>query len=120
MPEQASLLERKDPMNTGIRRFILRLAVGLLAFLIGVATVWALGGFNPFQSFSGTRQYKHKRCGSHRSWKATPETAVIYPLYLKEEEARLKALERYRESLQEAQRPHADAPMPPNPPRPLR
>jgi hypothetical protein len=118
MPEQASLLERKDPMNTGIRRFILRLAVGLLAFLIGVATVWALGGFNPFQSFSGTRQYKHKRCGSHRSWEATTEPSVVYPVYRKEEKIRLE-LEQLRESLKTAES-HADAPMPPSPPRPLR
>ncbi len=54
-------------MNTGIRRFILRVAVGLLAFLLGVAVVWALGGINPFQgsSESGSRR---KRCGQHRSW----------------------------------------------------
>ena len=48
----------------GTRRFILRLAVGLLAFFIGVAAVWALGGLNPFRGSSGTRYYKHKRCGS--------------------------------------------------------
>jgi hypothetical protein len=60
-------------MNTGIRRFILRLAVGLLTFLIGVSAVWALGGFNPFQSSSGTRYYRQsKRCGHYRSW-ANPQ-----------------------------------------------
>lgn len=58
-------------MNTGFRRFILRLAVGLLAFFIGIGVSWAIGGLNPFQS-SGTRSYK-KRCGySHRSWSAAP------------------------------------------------
>ena len=58
-------------MNTGLRRFILRLAVGLLAFLLGITAAWALGGFNPFQNSWGTRQYKHKRCGSYyRSWNA--------------------------------------------------
>lgn len=57
-------------MNTGIRRFILRLAVGLLAFLLGVAAAWAITGLNPFQGSSGTRSYK-KRCGSHRSWSST-------------------------------------------------
>jgi hypothetical protein len=119
MPEQASLLERKDPMNTGIRRFILRLAVGLLAFLMGVAAVWALGGFNPFQSFSGTRQYKRKPCGSHRSWEGTKNPAVIYPIYRNEEDMRIRSLERLRESLRE-QRRHADAPMPPSPPAALR
>ena len=57
-------------MNTGIRRFILRVVVGLLAFLLGVAVVWALGGINPFQgsSDSGSRR---KRCGQHRSWSSS-------------------------------------------------
>ena len=59
-------------MNTGLRRFLLHLAVGLLAFLLGIASAWALGGLNPFNSSSGTRQYKHKRCGSYRSWNAPP------------------------------------------------
>lgn len=59
-------------MNTGLRRFLLRLTVGLLAFLLGVTAAWALGGFNPFNSSSGTRYYKHKRCGSYRSWNAQP------------------------------------------------
>jgi hypothetical protein len=68
-------------MNTGIRRFILRLSVGLLAFLIGVTAVWALGGFNPFHSSSGTKYYRHKRCGSYRSGTTTPEPAFMYPLF---------------------------------------
>ena len=58
-------------MNTGIRRFILRLAIGLLAFFLGVAAVWAISGLNPFEGSSGSRSYK-KRCGSHRSWSAAP------------------------------------------------
>ena len=45
-------------MNTGLRRFILRLAVGLLAFLLGIAAAWAISGLNPFQSSSGARSYK--------------------------------------------------------------
>jgi hypothetical protein len=57
-------------MNTGTRRFILRLAVGLLAFLLGVTAAWALGGFNPFQSSPGTRTYRYKRIYSYRSWDA--------------------------------------------------
>jgi hypothetical protein len=57
-------------MNTGIRRFILRLAVGLLAFLLGVAVAWALGGLNPFQSSSGAGSYR-KHCGHYRSWSST-------------------------------------------------
>jgi hypothetical protein len=63
-------------MNTGIRRFILRLAVGLLAFLLGVAVAWALGGLNPFQSSSDTRSYR-KHCGHYRSWSSTEHT--VYP-----------------------------------------
>ena len=55
-------------MNTGIRRFILRVAVGLLAFLLGVAVVWALGGINPFQGSSGSYR---KRCGQQRSWSSS-------------------------------------------------
>lgn len=58
-------------MDTGFRRFILRLAVGLLAFFIGIGVSWAIGGLNPFQNSWGTRSYK-KRCGSHRSWSAAP------------------------------------------------
>ncbi|HWT02368.1 MAG TPA: hypothetical protein VN256_19105 [Pyrinomonadaceae bacterium] len=58
-------------MNTGIRRFILRVAVGLLAFLLGLAAAWAITGLNPFQGSSGTPSYK-KRCGSHRSWSGPP------------------------------------------------
>jgi hypothetical protein len=76
-------------MNTGIRRFILRLAVGLLAFLLGVTAVWALGGLNPFQNFSGSRYYKHKRCGSYRSWNAPrpafewhASTDITQPVYI--------------------------------------
>jgi hypothetical protein len=105
-------------MNTGTRRFILRLAVGLLAFLIGVSAAWALGGFNPFQSFSGTRHYRHKRCGSYRSSTATPEPAFIYPLYRKHENA--SGTLRQREEQMPPPAPLADSPMPPSPPRVLR
>jgi hypothetical protein len=57
-------------MDTGTRRFILRLAVGLLTFLIGVAAAWALGAFNPFQnSYSGTRYYHHRH---YRDWNSPP------------------------------------------------
>ena len=64
-------------MNTGFRRFILRLAVGLLAFFIGIGVSWAIGGLNPFQNSWGTRSYK-KRCGSHRSWSAAPSETHDY------------------------------------------
>jgi hypothetical protein len=53
-------------MNTGIRRFILRLAVGLLAFLIGIGVAWAIGGLNPFQSYSGADSYRRPCPHSHR------------------------------------------------------
>jgi hypothetical protein len=75
-------------MNTGPRRFLLRLAVGLLAFFLGIAAAWALGGFNPLQDSSGTHYYRHKRCGSYRSWNTQPdldsryESAVMTELVL--------------------------------------
>jgi hypothetical protein len=57
-------------MNTGTRHFILRVAVGLLAFLLGVTAAWALGGFNPFQSSTGVRYYRYQRTYSYRNWDA--------------------------------------------------
>ena len=91
-------------MNTGIRRFILRLAVGLLAFLLGVTAAWAFGAFNPFQNSSGTRYYRHKRHGYY----GASDRGVIYPIY-REQGCRTKR-----------PAPPADAPMPPSPPQPLR
>jgi hypothetical protein len=76
-------------MNTGTRRFILRLAVGLLTFLLGVAAVWALSGLNPFQNSSGTRYYRYKRCGQFRSWSAPlssdrlEASSIDEPVFLK-------------------------------------
>ena len=58
-------------MNTGLRRFLLRFAVGLLAFLLGISAAWALGRFKPF------RTYRHKGCGSYRSWNAPPPHAAF-------------------------------------------
>ncbi len=55
-------------MNTGIRRFILRVAVGLLAFLLGVAVAWAIGGLNPFQSSSGSYS---RPCPHRHGWSQT-------------------------------------------------
>ncbi len=55
-----------------IRRFILRVVVGLLAFLLGVAVSWAIGGLNPFQSSSGSYR---KHCGHSRSWSSTSESS---------------------------------------------
>src|SRR5687768_16682906 len=74
-------------MNTGTRRFILRLAVGLLAFLLGVAAAWALGGFTPFQSTSRTRHYKHRNCGRSSitppSYRRLESGSVDDPIFLK-------------------------------------
>ena len=70
-------------MNTGTRRFILRLAVALLTFLLGVTAAWALGGFNPFQSSSGTRYYRYTRSGSYPSGSLMAEPGVVYPIYRK-------------------------------------
>ncbi len=99
-------------MNTGIRRFILRLAVALLAFLIGVSAAWALGGLNPFQRFSSERGYRHRQ---YRNRDATPEPAVIYPMYRKHGC-------KTRGSLGELPppAPDADIPTPPRPPSSLR
>jgi hypothetical protein len=63
-------------MNTVTRRFILRLAVGLLAFLIGVTTAWAFGAFNPFGSSTDTRYYRHKHY-----WNEMSDADVVYPVY---------------------------------------
>jgi hypothetical protein len=106
-------------MNTGIRRFILRLAVGLLAFLLGISAAWALGGFNPFQSSSGESYDRHQRYGSHRSLDMQPEPAYIYPTYHKHDRCRAHG------SLDELPPPpppmaDGDAPLPPSPPPAMR
>lgn len=100
-------------MNTGTRRFILRVAVGLLAFLLGVTAAWAFGGFNPFQRFSGERYYKHRYYRSDRNGDVTPEPAFIYPIYRKHECDAGRAL---RKLPSPPPAPLADAPMPPSPP----
>ena len=101
-------------MNTGIRRFILRLAVGLLAFLLGITAAWALGGFNPFQSSSGERYYRHHR--SYRGLDVQPENADMPPHYRKRDRCRARG------ALGELTTPEvpygADAPVPPSPPPP--
>jgi hypothetical protein len=106
-------------MNTGTRRFILRLAVGLLAFLIGISAAWALGGFNPFQSSSGKRDYRYQRYGSYRGLAAQPETADMPPVYHKRDRCRARHLMDEMPPNQPPA-PHADAPMPPTPPPTLR
>jgi hypothetical protein len=101
-------------MNTCTRRFILRLAVGLLAFLIGVSAAWALGGFNPFQRTSSERYYKYKSYRNYRNGDLSPEPDVIYPLYHKGECDGRRALGKLPPSPPPA--PHVDTPVPPKPP----
>jgi hypothetical protein len=101
-------------MDTGIRRFILRLIIGLLAFLIGVGAVWAFGGFNPFQSSSGERYYRYHR--SYRSLDVQPETAEMPPRYHKHDSCTLGELP----PPPPPPAPHRDAPLPPSPPTTLR
>lgn len=97
-------------MSTCTRRFILRLAVGLLAFLIGVSAVWALGGFNPFQSSSGNRYYRYQR--SHRGMDAQTDTADMPPVYHKRDRCGTRHLMDELPPMPPPA-PHADAPMPP-------
>jgi hypothetical protein len=104
-------------MNTGTRRFLLRLAVGLLAFLLGVTAAWALGGFNPFQE---SRSSRYRYYNSSGSLGETREPAVVYPVYRYHGHGC-----RMRERLGELPpppppAPSADAPMPPSPPQSLR
>lgn len=97
-------------MNTGTRRFILRLAVGLLAFLIGISAAWALGGFNPFQSSSGERYYRYQREGYRRGLSAQPDNADMPRVYRKHDRCRVPALSELPPQPPPA--PHQDAPMP--------
>ena len=101
-------------MNTGTRRFILRLAVGLLMFLIGVGAAWAFGSFNPFQSSSGEGYYKYRHYRNYRNQDVTPEPAFVYPRYRKHECDAKRALDKLPSA------PLADAPMPPSPPSTVR
>jgi hypothetical protein len=68
-------------MNTGIRRFLLRLIVGLLAFVAGVSAATLLGGFRPFQSFESSPSYRHRNYEYYRSRTATLEPAFEYHEY---------------------------------------
>ena len=52
-------------METGIRRFILRLMVGVLAFVIGVGAAMLFTGFRPFERFSNSPSYRHGHCGAY-------------------------------------------------------
>ncbi|HYJ46027.1 MAG TPA: hypothetical protein VEV81_05380 [Pyrinomonadaceae bacterium] len=98
-------------MNTVTRRFILRLIVGLLTFLIGVAAAIALGGFRPFQSLTGSPNYIYRR-GAYYSPRAEP--AFEYYEY-HEHGCKMRS-----RGLPPPPPPLADAPLPPSPPRALR
>jgi hypothetical protein len=100
-------------MNTLTRRFILRLIIGLLTFAIGVGAAMLLGGFRPFDRFSGLTHFSH-RDYYYQSREAVLEPAFEYHEY-HERGCRMRS--RINE-LPSA--PNVDAPMPPPPPRPLR
>jgi hypothetical protein len=100
-------------MNTVTRRFILRLIIGLLTFAIGVGAAMLLGGFRPFDSFSGSIHFSHRDYDSYRSVTTTLEPAFEY------HEHGCRMRNRQNELLPPPA-PLVDAPMPPPPPRPLR
>ena len=79
-------------MNTGLRRFILRLAIGLLTFLIGISAAWALGGFNPFQSSSVERYERQQRYGYYHELDAQPKTADMPTVYHKRDRCRARVM----------------------------
>jgi hypothetical protein len=56
-------------MKTRTRRFLLRLIVALLTFLIGVFAVVVLGRFNPSEGRHARPRFS--RCGD-RAWQALP------------------------------------------------
>ena len=97
-------------MNTGLRRFLLRLAVGLLAFMLGITAAWALGSFNPFRNSSGMRyNYRYQRYDS--TGEATTMPAFDHPRYHKRDKCRARG---ELGTLPPA--PLVDAPLPPTPP----
>jgi hypothetical protein len=102
-------------MNTCTRRFILRLAVGLLAFLLGVTAAWALGGFRPFSPSVRSERYYN----SSGSLGQTPEPGVVYPVY-REHGCRMHSRRFSELPLVPPPAPLADAPVPPSPPSVLR
>lgn len=65
-------------MNTRTRRFVLRLIVGLLTFLIGVIAAMVLGNFNPFEA----RQVRPRarRCAEYA--RSAPKPSITVPVRL--------------------------------------
>src|ERR1051326_6009652 len=103
-------------MNTPTRRFLLRLIVGLLTFLIGVAAAMLLGSFRPFQGFAGSRYYRTNR-GYYQSM--SPEPAYSYPIYREYGHGGCRMHERFNET-PSAPSTKLDSPLPPDPPRAAR
>jgi hypothetical protein len=103
-------------MNTGTRRFIIRLIVGLLTFMLGVGAAMLLGGFTPFRSFSGSTYYRHGGYYYYRSGTATLEPAYEYPVYHKRGDGCRMRVELGKLPPPPPPPPamHADAPMPPD------
>src|SRR4051812_38548384 len=98
-------------MNIGIRRFILRLIVGLLTFIIGVAAVMALGGFRPFQSYTISPNYNYRRGVSSGTLRAEPAFEYHYG-------DGCRGMRHYDPPPPPP--PMMDAPSPPSPPRAVR
>ncbi|HEX8709237.1 MAG TPA: hypothetical protein VF723_13400 [Pyrinomonadaceae bacterium] len=105
-------------MNTGTRRFILRLLVGLLTFLLGVSAAILLGGFSPMARFnSRSMRYRHHECG--RGWTAPPP--AVLPGSVHSERYFLRGPAGIREELritEESLELLPDAPLPPDLPSP--
>jgi hypothetical protein len=108
-------------METGIRRFILRLMVGVLAFVIGVGAAMLFTGFKPFERFSNSPYYRHGHCSGYRNWSPPPPSfetvrGADSALYLS---CPAKSRARLGE-MTPPPAPLADAPLPPSPPQKLR
>ncbi|MDT4955498.1 MAG: hypothetical protein QOJ02_3636 [Acidobacteriota bacterium] len=102
-------------MNTGTRRFILRLIVGLLTFMIGVGAVMLLGGFTPFRGSSGSPYYRQSdHYYYYRSGTVTLGPAYEYPVYHKRGDGCRMRGELGKLPSPPPPAPHADAPMPPD------
>ena len=99
-------------MNTGLRRFILRVIVGLLTFVVGVAAAMLLGGFQPFQGFAASPSYNYRYEYRHE-YRTDPD--YQYPVY---HEHGCRARGRLGQTPPPP--PMMDAPLPPEPPRPVR
>jgi hypothetical protein len=63
-------------MNTLTGRFVLRLIIGLLTFLIGVFAAIALGNFNPLEG----RHARVRRCGEYGRRAPARSLALPVPL----------------------------------------